>query len=1159
MISKKYRILIILVLAALLLPGAFAAYISQTYTFTEPKISSVVIGNTSYDSITIEGLDSYANPGEPKLPFKQINILVPPGATVTGVAVNPYNEIKMQGVYRVEIGQKPIPLLPDYELAKRGYKKELLDIKPEIKQAQKFGKLFSSYSMQKLTGYNIVTLNLYPVKYNPNQGLLSYYAKIFVTVSYILPSTPSSTLKATTFRGLLHDRDKLRMVVDNPDAAQAYTPRYTFKELNKPTIAGRAFAMVGMALSVNRPRLITPGTSEQYDYIIITSREFADAKGEFTFQALAAWKAAKGLKTKIVTVEDIYDQYTGFDNAEKIRNFLKDAYLNWNIQYVLLGGDADGANVGGESGNNIIPVRLLWVQPQDPGWQSIASDVYYSNLDGTFDYNNNHIYGEPNDGENGQEVDLYADVFVGRAPVDSAGEVSNFVRKTIQYESAVASNAPWLMNDLLVGENLGWSTASIYMNEIRDGSTNYNYETEGLPESMNTNTLYDLVSGYGDGTDYSWDKQELITKINTGGNSEYNHLGHASTCYVMKLCNAPQAGGGYCSGEGVSDIDNLANPEPFFAYSQGCFPGAFDNWNYEGMYTTCDSASEHFVLGGNGAFAAIMNSRYGWGEYFPSTDGPSQRHHRRFIDAIYGKGVANLGKANAMAKEGLIGYLSQDAISMRGIYWETNLIGDPETAMYLPPKPEHDLKLSGIDVKGAIVNRPATISVSIKNIGKNNESGSSLSLIMDGNPIEPFAVETIAPNEVVNIPINYTFTHGGEAVIQAAIENPLDEIPGNNKASKAIMVAEVAFTDQYSEEAIDTNGNGLYDILRIKIGVISTESKKAFIQGELTGEGPWSRIDAFWNEITIGGEQSIDVDINGMRISSSWTDGPYYLKNLKLFNDQNVLQDSRVDAYTTQPYSFQDFEPAKDISVDFNYLDSKKRVVDQKTQIGLTITNLQSSSLAEPIQLSFYEGLIHWNDSGEVRDLQLVSRKQVMPPEGYNSKYVDLEWTPTVPGQRFLFAVANISGDMNPYNNKAYKDYFSAAPSKIVNTGSSDIKGYLLVKVQVPDQNSEWPTWVDKQTILDDAATGTRRTIPAKGQFDITKVTPGIKADSYGCTNVFCLQRIYAALTTRDGKVITSEDGTAFEASSEYYVYTMKGSKEDVSKAFKAFEASKKS
>jgi hypothetical protein len=77
-----------------------------------------------------------------------------------------------------------------------------------------------------------------------------------------------------------------------------------------------------------------------------------------------------------------------------------------------------------------------------------------------------------------------------------------------------------------------------------------------------------------------------------------------------------------------------------------------------------------------GAFAVIMNARYGFGE-FNSTDGASQRYNREFWDAVFSpaEGKLEFGRANADSKEDNIYRITDDY--MRWVYYELNLFGDP--------------------------------------------------------------------------------------------------------------------------------------------------------------------------------------------------------------------------------------------------------------------------------------------------------------------------------------------------------------------------------------------------------------------------------------------------------------------------------------------------
>jgi hypothetical protein len=354
-------------------------------------------------------------------------------------------------------------------------------------------------------------------------------------------------------------------------------------------------------------------------------------------------------------IRAIVESGGGVDDQTKIRNFIKDAYTNWGTKYVLLGGDGDGANVGGESGDNIIPARGFWtgLTGDECSPPNIPADMYYSCLDGTFDHNGNGIYGEPVDGPSGGEVDLFAEVYVGRAPVDSSTEVSNFVMKTLAYDSA-----PFLPKALMVGEDLGWIPwGSDYKDEVKDGANTHGYTTVGFPQPpFVVDTLYDR-----DYPGFNWPKSVLITKLNNNPNI-VNHLGHANPTYVMKLSN--------------SDVDSLTNSKYFFGWTQGCYDGSFDNrWFDPGCnYGPADCILEHFVVDDHGAFAFIGNSRYGWGSTV-NTNGPTQRFDREFWDAVFGEGITRIGVANADSKEdnaGLIGDLY-----IRFCYYEINLFGDP--------------------------------------------------------------------------------------------------------------------------------------------------------------------------------------------------------------------------------------------------------------------------------------------------------------------------------------------------------------------------------------------------------------------------------------------------------------------------------------------------
>ena len=125
------------------------------------------------------------------------------------------------------------------------------------------------------------------------------------------------------------------------------------------------------------------GFRSHADYLIITSNLAWDATtisprgsgvGDAVaeFERLASWKRKKGLSARVVTVDDIvagrYGTFTGAcrrDLQEVLREFIKWAYSEWGVAWLLLGGDAD-----------IIPVRKVvgYVGGTTPGAKDPPDD-----------------------------------------------------------------------------------------------------------------------------------------------------------------------------------------------------------------------------------------------------------------------------------------------------------------------------------------------------------------------------------------------------------------------------------------------------------------------------------------------------------------------------------------------------------------------------------------------------------------------------------------------------------------------------------------------------------------------------------------------------------------------------------------------------------------
>ncbi len=186
----------------------------------------------------------------------------------------------------------------------------------------------------------------------------------------------------------------------------------------------------------------------KYDLLIITPSNFYKE-----FSKLAEHKEKHGIKTKIVTLKEIYSSYEGRDHAEKIKYCIKDNVEKYGIKYVLLGGDA-----------SVLPVRYATYHERYRGKYynfSVPTDLYYADLYryengsvvfSSWDTNGNGIYGEVYYGCTGKNdtIDLYPDVYVGRLACRNAREAKIVVNKIIKYEDNAYGQA-WFKRLLLVG------------------------------------------------------------------------------------------------------------------------------------------------------------------------------------------------------------------------------------------------------------------------------------------------------------------------------------------------------------------------------------------------------------------------------------------------------------------------------------------------------------------------------------------------------------------------------------------------------------------------------------------------------------------------------------------------------------------------------------
>lgn len=488
-----------------------------------------------------------------------------------------------------------------------------------------------SHDIQKYRGYQVLTLSIYPMTYLPITGELTYYTSIHLTIS-----TQPVFQEQHLLRNTMEDIASLKQKVDNS------------QDFNDP--------------------LTPPAPLEDvYDLLILTTDSLASG-----FEPLAQTHNSQGTLTEIRTLTDI-----GGTSPSHIRSYIKDQYQNHSINYVLLGGDY-----------NIIPSQHLHYGKNGAEDVKAPSDIYYGCLDGDFDEDDDGILGEAED-----NPDLLAEVYVGRASVETLEEVDAFVHKTNVY---LNSNPEYIGRVILLGEDLkpgsGTQWGGDSLDQLIDGSSADSYTTVGIPSDE-----FQIIPVYE--REGPWSRDDLQSIIDSGV-YVIDHLGHGQATHAMKLSN--------------DDIESLENSHPCLVYSQACYSGRFDDID--------DCVAEAFTVKNNhGAFAAIMNTRQGW--YAPSsTDGPSHRYNREFWDALYGENISSIGHALQDSKEDNIYRINED--KMRWCFYEITLFGDPTLQMY-DPVPTPSIRFSPI--QGGL-----GLSTTIENTGTAPASNIEYNIMVTG-------------------------------------------------------------------------------------------------------------------------------------------------------------------------------------------------------------------------------------------------------------------------------------------------------------------------------------------------------------------------------------------------------------------------------------------
>ena len=308
------------------------------------------------------------------------------------------------------------------------------------------------------------------------------------------------------------------------------------------------------------------------------------------------------------TVNWISENYEGRDIQEKMRSCIKEYYDLYGAIYVLALGDKD-----------IIPIRLLG---DGIILRNFASDWYYSCLDGTWDGNENNIFGEYLD-----DIDMIPEIFFGRIPISTSEQVKIYLSSIMNFEQ---NSEPKFLGLGCEDENMPGL-----------GRVGIEAVLKFVPNCFAVGTIFqDETPEYA---------QRVIDMINANSITYMAHIDHGD--YWRFNCGGNKIV--------LSDIANLYNTKPIFVNTVSCLTAMMPVDNY---------IAKQFFTNPNGVIATyIGNTSFG---ISPFSD---QELLPKFFEIWFSDSLT-LGQA---FNEHKVAFLAEMNSGMRFCILELTLLGDP--------------------------------------------------------------------------------------------------------------------------------------------------------------------------------------------------------------------------------------------------------------------------------------------------------------------------------------------------------------------------------------------------------------------------------------------------------------------------------------------------
>ncbi len=774
--------LIVLVALPSLLAGSLSAATVSVRIDVDASAVRVIDNGRGGSIVSVDGMNGTNYFEFPSLPFRSLSVLIPRGEDVVSFRLVDARTVELSD--SVELARFEGMMLDDGTV--RG-------VSLAMDEATGGGSVFPAWQVRhtgtsQWKGYRIATFEVYPVRYDLDSGRLT----VDEDMTLVVETAPveGERIVAARRRHVAGFREsaerEVRKIVENPFASGAYMfDDIVVDEGNRGFMPAYQPGLEGSAVN----------------YLIITSSEM-----EAEFQRLADWKTLKGIPAVVRTIGWIEQNYwSGADQSESIRNFIRETYEKWGVEYVLLGGDTD-----------IISERYAYTTFYTGDF--IPTDMYFSCLDGTWNADGDSLWGEAfhSLSDPGDDVDLFAEVYVGRLPASNVDEARLLVDKTIAYEEP--TDTVYKEDFLFLAEVIFPSNFNPGDQIILDGAelleAIYDGYLAGNPATTVTR-LYENYPAYAGSADLTM--ASTIAAMNLGS----NHVIHSGHGYKYNMSVGDGSIVNY-------DAFNLTNGgETFSMYLMNCTNVAFDT----------DCLAEYFMLNPNGgAFAVTGASR----SAFPSAMRP---YMDEYYDLLFTEGIVQLGKLYTKSREPFTNSAHGETAD-RWTHFIYNYLGDPECNMF-----REQVGTYAITAPGTMPYGYNMVTIEVTSGGSPADSAYVCLYKFNDDYVHGYTDGT----GQITFDDFLVRDSGVVTVTVTGIDHcrATAEIPVNPEAGTYLRVKRTTIND-----TAGGNGDGVLDS-----GETVTLWVDVFSTGQTGGEKLWAEVTALHPDVTMNGSVSLYPDI----------------------------------------------------------------------------------------------------------------------------------------------------------------------------------------------------------------------------------------------------------------------------------------------------------